>query len=679
MTRNMMQRFAGAGAFLALTFVCLIPATAQSTFTGVITQHNDVGRTGHNLLEKILTPAKVTPTTFGKLFSYSVDGQVYAQPLYVPNVTLANGLGTHNVVYVETQNDSLYAFDADGLQSTALWQVSFINPAEGITAVPCSTDGTTDIACGVYPVYGITATPVIDLSTNTIYLLTRTDNNGTYYQTLHAIDITSGAEKFGGPVNISGSVPGTGSGSKSGIISFNPLRDVQRAGFLELNGIIYIGWAGAEHGWIMAYNAATLQQEAIFATTPNAQLGGVWAAGNGIAADSHGNIYAAVGDALFDANTGGSDYGDSLLQLNSSLHVQQYFTPNDAPCRQANDLDLGSAGPLVLPSLNELLIGGKGGAPCDSDPVAARLYLVSSTNMGGYNATQNPDLEELIGATQGYWSSSAYFDGPSGAYIYSAGINAPGKGDYLKAYSVESNGLLSSTPVAESPETYPSGATPSISSNLKGNGILWAIERPEGIGVQPGAGAAILRAYTAVPPSGSSTLTELYNSSEELVGGVARDQGGCANKFAVPTIANGKVYVGTQNELDVFGLLGSSTGPGLYLTNPCWTFAASAIGTAVSEPIGVIDNGTGTLSISNVTITGNNAADFTQTNTCTTLATGKKCVITVGFTASELGPEWANVMITDNAVGSPHNIFVLGVGKSASTSSKTVALKSAAK
>jgi hypothetical protein len=666
MLRNIFKQFASAGVFLTLVVASLRLAGAQTTFTGVITQHNDVGRTGHNLLEKILTPANVTPATFGKLFSYSVDGQVYAQPLYVPKVNI--GGTTHNVVYVETQNDSLYAFDADGLQSTALWQVSFVNPGEGITAVPCKTDGSTDIACGVYPIYGITATPVIDLSTNTMYLLTRTNNNGTYYQTLHAIDITSGAEKFDGPVNIAGSVPGTGSGSEKGIITFNSLRDVQRAGLLELNGEIYIGWAGAEHGWIMAYNATTLQQEAIFATTPNAQLGGVWASGNGIAADSHGNIYAAVGDALFDANTGGSDYGDSLLQLNADLKVLQYFTPNDAPCRQANDLDLGSAGPIVLPGLNELLIGGKGGAPCDSDPVASRLYLVSSTDMGGYNATQNPDLEELIGATQGYWSSSAYFEGPSASYIYSAGINAPGVGDYLKAYSLESGGLLSSTPVAESPETYPSGATPSVSANVKKNGIVWAIERPEGIGVQPGAGAAVLRAYNAVPSSGSSTLTELYNSSEELVGSVARDQGGCANKFAVPTIANGKVYVGTQNELDVFGLLGSSTGPGLYLSNPCWTFAASAIGTPVSEKIGVIDNGTGTLTISNVTITGNNAADFTQTNTCTAaLATGSKCVITVGFTASELGPEWANVMITDNAVGSPHNIYVIGVGKAASS------------
>jgi hypothetical protein len=429
----MLEQFVSAGIFLVLVLACLIPAGAQ-TFTGVVTQHNDNGRTGQNLLETTLTPANVSPTTFGKLFSYSVDGQIYAQPLYVPNVNIAGT--THNVVYVETQNDSLYAFDADGLQSTALWQVSFINPAEGITPLNCFT------FCGVYPVIGITGTPVIDLSTNTMYLISRVDNNGKFYQTLHALDITDGTEKFGGPVNITGSVPGTGDSSKKGIVTYNAQSDLQRAGLLELNGTIYIGWAGAEHGWIMAYNATTLKQEAIFTPTPNAKLGGIWASGNGIAADPSGNIYVATGDALFDANTGGSDYGDSLLQLNSSLKVQQYFTPNDASCREANDFDLGSAGPIVLPGLNEVLIAGKGGAPCDTDPSGARLYLVSSTDLGGYNATQNSDLEELVGATQGYWSSPAYFSGPTGAYVFSIGINGPGKGDYLKAYTVESGGLV---------------------------------------------------------------------------------------------------------------------------------------------------------------------------------------------------------------------------------------------
>jgi hypothetical protein len=421
MNRHSIKGFSRVAAFVALAFACLVPAGAQ-TFSGVLTQHNDNGRTGQNLNETILTTSNVNSTTFGRIFSYSVDGQIYAQPLYVPNVTIPN-LGIHNVIYVETQNDSLYAFDADGLSPTALFQVSFVNPAAGITPVSCKTDGNTDISCGVYPIYGINSTPVIDSTTNTIYLVTRTDNNGKYYQTLHAIDITSGVEKFGGPVNISGSVPGTGAESVKGVVAFDSLKDVQRAGLLLLNGTVYIGWAGAYHGWIMGYNAANLpQQTAIFNTTPNEKLGGVWGAGNGLVADSSGDIYAAVGDAIFDANTGGSDYGDSLIKLSPELKVIDYFTPNDETCRESNDLDLGSAGPILLPTQpgnvpNELLIAGKGGAPCDTDPVAARMYLLNQNDLGEYNATVDQDVEEVVGAPGGYWSSSAYWQGASGSYI----------------------------------------------------------------------------------------------------------------------------------------------------------------------------------------------------------------------------------------------------------------------
>lgn len=668
MIRNSFRQLVGAGTFLALVFACFTPAKAQ--FTGVLTQHNDVARTGQNLNEAILTTQNVNSTTFGKLFSYSVDGQMYAQPLYVPNVSIP-GQGTHNVIYVETQNDSLYAFDADGLSPTALFQVSFINPAAGILPVPCKSDGNTDISCGVYPIYGINSTPVIDPTTNTIYLVTRTWNTNTnkFYQTVHALDITTGAEKFNGPVNISGSVAGTGAGSKNGIVYWDPLKDVQRAGLLELNGVIYIGWAGAAHGWIIGVSASNLTNRvAIFNTTPNAQLGGVWAAGNGLAADASGNIYAAVGDALFDANTGGVDYGDSLLQLNGDLQVLQYFTPSDQSCRQANDLDLGSGGPLLLPGLDEVLIFGKGGAPCDSNPVAARMYLLSTETLGGYNATTDTSLEDVIGAPGGYWSSSAYWSGQNAsgenvAFVYSAGTGTtPSNGDYLKMFSVGSNGLLSTTPYAQSSSTFPAGATPSTSSNGATNGIVWAIERPEAIGVQPGIGAAVLYAYDAANTT-NGTMNLLYSSTQALQGGVYRDRGGCANKFQVPTVANGKVYVATQNELDVYGLLGTNSGPGVYFGNPCYTFAATVIGNSASEPLSLVNNGTATLTISNITITGTNAGDFTQTNTCSSLATDKKCVITVTFTPSLAAVETAYVTVTDNAVGSPHNIYLVGVGK----------------
>ena len=667
MTQNIIEGFARAGALLTLILACLTPAGAQA-FAGVLTQHNDVGRTGQNLSETILTPQNVSAATFGKLFSYSVDGQIYAQPLYVPNVSIP-GQGTHNVVYVETQNDSVYAFDADGLSPTALWQVSYVDPAAGITPVSCMTDGKSDISCGVYPIYGITSTPVIDPSTTppTMYLLSRTDNKGTYYQTLHAIDITTGLDISGSPVNISGSVPGTGDGSDKGIVNFLSLQDLQRAGLLELNGIIYIGWAGAKHGWIMGYNAAgydapTLQQTAIFNTTPNSRIGGVWAAGNGLAADSSGNIYAAVGNALFDANTGGSDYGDSVLKLGADLSVVDYFTPNDQSCRAANDLDLGSGGPMILPTQsgsvpNEFLMLGKGGAPCDSDPVASRMYLLNQEDLGEYNTTQDLAVEEVIGSVQGYWSSPAYWQGENAANVYSAGINGPGKGDYLKMFTLD-NGLLPTTPTAESTNLFPSGATPSISANGNQDGIVWAVERPESLGVQPGIGPAVLYAYDA------TDLTMLYSSNSALHNDVARDRGGCANKFAVPTIANGKVYVGTQNELDVFGFLRSGKAPNVNLANPCWTFNASTLGTLVQQPIGLKNSGTATLTISNIAISGSNAADFSQTNTCTSLPPmTKECIITVGFTASMLGPETAYVTITDNAVGSPHNIYLTGVGE----------------
>jgi hypothetical protein len=303
-----------------------------------------------------------------------------------------------------------------------------------------------------------------------------------------------------------------------------------------------------------------------------------------------------------------------------------------------------------------LLIAGKGGTPCDSAPVASRIYVLNQNNLGKYNATQDQDVEEVAGAPGGYWSSSAYWQGPSAAFVYSAGVTGGGKGDYLKMFSVI-DGMLSTAPVAQSTHIFPVGATPSISANGTADGIAWAVERTVGLDVQPGAQPAFLYAYDA------TDLTMLYNSASALSYGVPRDRGGCANKFAVPTVANGRVYVGTQNELDVFGLLKSSNGPNVYLGNPCWAFPSSTVGTPIQERIKVVNSGSATLTISNIAITGTNAADFTQVNTCTSVKPGAKCAITVTFTASLLGPETAYVMIKDNAVGSPHNIYLIGVGK----------------
>ena len=312
---------------------------------------------------------------------------------------------------------------------------------------------------------------------------------------------------------------------------------------------------------------------------------------------------------------------------------------------------------------NELVQSGKGGTPCDLNPADSPIYVLNQDSLGQYNATQDQDIEEVPGAPGGYWSSPAYWQGTSGAYVYYAGVTASkGVGDYMRVFTV-TNGLMSSTPVATSTNLFPVGATPSVSANGTTNGIVWAIERPDALGTEPGIQPAILTAYNATPVKGKSAMTMLYNSASALIQGVRRDQGGCANKFAVPTIANGRVYVGTQNELDVFGLLGAKKGPNLYLGDPCWTFPTTTLGSSVSTPISVTNNGNATLTVSNLAVTGTNPADFTQTNNCTSLAPGAQCVITVTFKASILGPESASLKITDNSAGSPHNIFLVGSGQ----------------
>jgi hypothetical protein len=650
-------------AVLALSLSFALSAFAQNTI-GIFTNRYDNSRSGQNREEVQLTLNNVNSTKFGKVFSYSVDGQIYAQPLWVYGVKIP-GKGTHNVVYVVTQMDSVFAFDAGGTTATPLWQDSFINLNNNIGPVPCYTDGNSDISCGVYPIYGITGTPVIDSSTNTMYLVARTYNytTGVGTQMLHALDITTGAEKFGGPVEISGSVPGNGEGSVNGMISFNELADIQRTGLLLLNQngtkTIYIGWAGAAHGWIMAYNASTLAQTAIFATTPNWGVGGIWASGNGLAADSNGYIYSAVGDSLFDINVGGVDYGDTLMKMDASLNVVDYFTPLDQLCRQNNDMDLGSSGPMVLPTQkgqypDEVLQSGKGGNPCDTSGVAS-IYMVDRDNMGKYNPTQDDIIQEVSGAAGGYWSSAAYWtNGPYQA-IYYAGVTADGgAGDYLKMYTL-TNGLLSTTPVAQSANVFPIGATPTVSSNGNKNGIVWAIERQDSFGTAPGQDPAILYAYNAL------NLKTLYASNQNIT----RDQGGCGNKFQVPTVANGKVFAATQNELDVFGELGTPPAVSVALKQPCYTFNKQTVGTSSPPEVQTVTNtGTSTLTVGTISVTGLNPTDFTETNNCTApLSPGQSCKIEIVFTPTATGPRFASILVADNANNTPQNTQVMGRGE----------------
>jgi chitodextrinase len=515
-----------------------------SNYPGTFTFHNDNIRTGQNLSETVLTPANVNSQQFGKLFSYTTDGISHASPLYVANVTIP-GKGSHNVVYVATEHDTVYAFDADGLSAAPLWQVSFINPTAGITTVPPADTGETgDIA----PEIGITGTPVIDPVAGTLYLVVKTKEvsgaTRSYPQRLHALDITTGAERFGSPVVVQASVPGTGDGSSGGQLPFNSLRENQRPALLLSNGVIYIGFAShgdrpPYHGWVLGYNATTLQQLMAYCDTPNGTQGGIWQSGMGLAADAAGNVYFMTGNGTFDANTGGLDYGDSFVKLSPSGAVLDYFTSRDQDIMNNSNWDLASSGTLLLPdqpgAIPHLLLGaGKTGT----------IYLVNRDNMGHYNSNNdNQIVQSLVGIfpngtpEPGNYSSPVYFSGS----VYFSPVN-----DTIKAFRL-TNGLLTISPTSSSAVIYPyPGGWIALSANGNTNGILWAIQRNDPGVSDPGTAApGILRAYLATDLS-----TEIYNSSEAGT----RDALDYAAKFTIPLVANGKVFVLTNGRLTAFGL-----------------------------------------------------------------------------------------------------------------------------
>jgi len=525
------------GLDAALPVVALLAVSAFAQ-VNVTTYHYDNARVGQNTHETALTTALVSMNTFGKLFSQPVDGQIYGEPLVVYNLSI--GGKPHTAVFVATENDSVYAFDGNsntGSNAVPLWQVSFINPAMGITTVPSSDLGTIAIS----PQVGITGTPVIDPNNDTLYVVAATKENGVYFQRLHALDVTTGAEKFGGPVVISAKVKGTGSGSVGGYISFDPFRSNQRPGLLLLNGVVYISWAshGLEakytyHGWVIGYNETTLAQAGAFCITANGDQGGIWQAGNGLAADSLGNIFAITGNGTFDANTSGPDYGMSYVKLaSSSMSVTDYFTPYNEANESAGDKDLGSGGILLIPYQNNTTNHYLGvGAGKDGN-----IYLVNRNNMGKFNSKSNSQIvQEIARAFSGHsvYSSPAYWE--ENLYYWATQ-------DYLRIFQF-SNGLIGTTPIATSTYTLASpGATPVISSNGSSNGIVWALDT-SGSNSTP-ATAAVLHALDA------QTAAELYNSTQAG----SRDTAGNAVRFTLPTVANGKVYVGTATEVDVYGLL----------------------------------------------------------------------------------------------------------------------------
>jgi PQQ-like domain len=508
------------------------PPPPGTNFTGVLMHHNDQGTTGQNLNETALTPANVNQTTFGKLFSYSLDGQAYAQPLYVANVTIAGG--THNVVYVATEHNSVYAFDADGTVSSPFWSVNFTNSGAGITTVP-----STDVGGGgpIIPEVGITSTPVIDGKTGTIYVVVATKENGKYFHKLHALDITNGKERSNSPVTIQASVPGTGAGSSGGQIAFQSLYQLQRSALLLLNGTVYLAFAsyndlGPYHGWILGYDASSLKQTIVWNATPDGQRGGIWMSGASLSADSAGNIFAIVGNGTFDANNSGPDYGDSFVKLaanGGSLSVSDYFTPFDQLNLANNDIDVGSAGFTLLPdqpgTVTHLGISaGKSG----------KIYLINRDNMGKFQSGSDSQIvQSIVGAI----GSAANDNDYSTATYWQGNVYFVGNGDVVRQFQL-TNGQLSTTPFAKGSQTYgyPGGNT-SVSSNGANGGILWAIEA---------GGGNMLHAYDATDVS-----KELYNSNQAG----SRDQFGTAVRFTVPTVINGKVYVAGKTQLAAFGLL----------------------------------------------------------------------------------------------------------------------------
>jgi hypothetical protein len=401
--------------------------------------------------------------------------------------------------------------------------------------------------------------------------------------------------------------------------------------------------------------------------TPNGTLGGIWQSGAGIAADNNNNIYVATGDGTFDASTGGIDYGDTLVKMDPFLNVVDYFTPMDQACRFTSDFDLASGGPMILPPqpgpvANEILMAGKGGLPCDSAG-AAPIYLINAASMGGYNPNQDQVVQEISGSTIGYWSNPAYFQGATGTWVYYGGVNKDhATGDNLKAYSV-TNGQLSTTPTSQSSNVLPNGATPSISANGTSNGIAWVVSRQDFLDTRPGTLPATLYAYDA-----TNLATQLYSSAQSTQFG-KRDQAGCGTKFQVPTIANGKVYVGTESELDVYALLNQPLAAyPVILSAPCANFGSVNVGsTGKAQQITVKNNGPGNLTFNSLTIGGTNASEFSQTNTCAgSLAPGKSCTITLNFTPANTGPRFASVTISDSAI-TPQTVYLIGNGASSVT------------
>ena len=519
------------GTITSAAATLTVSATAAAG-TDVLTYHNDNSRSAQNLTETVLTPANVNATQFGLLRVLPADGLVDGQPLIASNLSVSGVL--RNVVYVVTENDSVYSYDAD--TGAALVHVSVLGSGE----TPSDTRGCSQVV----PQIGITSTPVIDRSVGpngTVYVVAMSKNAaGAYFQRLHALDLVTLAERPNSPVVIQATYPGTANNSV-GMTSFQPGQYEERAGLLLLSGTVYTAWTShcdqtPYNGWIIGYDESTLAQSQVLNVTPNGSEGAIWQAGGGMAADSAGNIYALVANGTFDTTLDASgfpfqgDYGNAFIKLSSAsmLQVTDYFDMDNTVAESNGDVDLGSGGAMLLPDqtdstgvVRQLAVGaGKDG----------HLYVVNRSNMGKFSMSNNAIWEDMPGALPGgIWATPAYFQGT----VYYGDV-----GGTLKAFGIQ-QALLGKTPTSQTSISfaYP-GTAPAVSANGSSDGIVWAVQN---------SNPAALHAFAA-----GNLATELYNSNQAANG---RDNFGTGNKFMTPSIANGKVYVGTPTGVAVFGLL----------------------------------------------------------------------------------------------------------------------------
>jgi hypothetical protein len=538
--------FVQVGLLLLATAVLVKPLVGQTPVNNP-TWRYDTTHEGANTQETLLTPSNVTPTTFGKLFSRAVDGYVYAQPLYISGLTMSDGL-VHNVLFVATEHDSIYAFDADsngGTNAQPLWQISLLNAAygaaAGATTVPSTDLGTSDIV----PEIGITGTPAINAATNTMYVVGKTKESGGYVQRLHAINILTGAEQANSPTVIQGTVPGTGQGSSGGSLPFSSLWEMNRGALNYYNGYVYVSFGahgdnGPWHGWVFGFNATTLAQTGLICLSPSGYGNGIWAAGAGLPIDNGGTagrMFLSTGNGTYSAYppfNNAVNYGDSIVDLslaNGALTPTDAFTPFNQATLSSSDVDQGSGGVLMVPDQQganpHILIQiGKEG----------RILVLNRDSLGGYapgGSSNTNALQDILGQTKGLWSAPAYWNG--NVYVW-------GTADYAKSFPLNS-GVLNTTYSSES-SAYTAFPGPSfvVSSNGTQHGIAWAATTQ----LYQSNGSEVLYAFDA-----TNLATTLYESDTNT----ARDDAGPANKFTVPVVTNGKVYLGAAYQVDVYGLL----------------------------------------------------------------------------------------------------------------------------